>query len=83
MLAAGIGEAALRTLGENQLAELAREGVWKRIHGLLTRALEGTNFTLNFGVVQLKPALHQGEGLKTNLRDALPRTSKSTAGVLG
>lgn len=71
MLAAGIGEAAVQTLGDTQVKSLANEGVWTRIHGLLSRALEGTDFALHFGPVQLKSALRQGSSLKANLREAL------------
>lgn len=71
ILAGGIGEAAIELLGESQLEPLKREGVWNRIHGLLQRAFEGSSLSLGFGPVQLKAALHQGEGLKANLRQAL------------
>jgi len=71
MLAMGIGEAAERTLGEAQLGELANEGVLTRIHGRLAKAFEGSELSLKFGPVELKPALRSGAGLRANLREAL------------
>ncbi len=67
LLAAGIGEAAMETLGEAQLPSLAKQGVWERIGGSLQRLFSESQVSLNFAGVQLKPALYRGEGLKTQL----------------
>lgn len=71
ILAAGIGEAAMETLGEAQLPALARQGVWERIAGSLERLFKDSEVTLKFGPAQLKPALYKGGGLKSELQSAL------------
>jgi len=71
LLVAGIGEAALEVLGEDQLPGLAKVGVWSRITELLGGIFKDSGLSLRFGPVELKPALRQGEGLKVDLRAAL------------
>lgn len=71
LLVAGIGEAALETLGEAQLPTLAKVGVWPRISELLSGIFKESGLSLRFGPVELKPALRQGAGLKVDLRQAL------------
>ncbi|MCA9686990.1 MAG: hypothetical protein KC457_32790, partial [Myxococcales bacterium] len=61
----------LAVLGEAQLGSLARQGIWERLFDGLSRAFEGSELSLKFGPLALKPALRQGEGLKADLRAAL------------
>lgn len=71
LLAAGIGEAAMDTVGEAQLPALAKQGVWQRIAGTLEQLFKDSEVTLKFGPAQLKPALYRGEGLKSKLEQVL------------
>lgn len=71
LLAAGIGEAAMETLGEAQLPALAKQGVWERIGGSLERLIKASDLSFDFAGIQIKPALYRGEGLKAQLDQAL------------
>ncbi len=71
LLAAGIGEAALELVGETQLVELRKRGVWERISGSLKTLFSKSELVFKFGVADLKPALFQGAGLKQNLGELL------------
>lgn len=68
LLAAGIGEAATELLGDKQLDEAAKEGVWKRVIGSLERAFKATQLALKFGPIELRSALWQGESASANIR---------------
>ncbi|MBL4689658.1 MAG: AAA family ATPase [Nannocystaceae bacterium] len=75
LLAAGIGEAALRTLGENALPGLAKAGVWERVHERIRQTLGDQAVTFKLGIAELKPALRRGNSLRDQLRAALgPRS---------
>ncbi len=71
LLAAGIGEAALNTLGEKALPQLQKVGVWQRVHDRLRQALGDQAVTLKLGFADLKPALFEGKGLRDQLKHAL------------
>lgn len=71
LLAAGIGEAALETVGETQLQALAKQGVAERIWSSLERFFKDSEVSFKFGPAQLKPALYRGEGLKAKLEETL------------
>ncbi|MFV8750658.1 hypothetical protein ACNOYE_08900 [Nannocystaceae bacterium ST9] len=71
LLAAGIGEAAQALLGDKQLDEATKEGVWTRIRASLERAFKQTNLVLKFGPFELRSALWQGESASANLRKLL------------
>jgi hypothetical protein len=68
LLAAGIGEAARETLGENQLDDAAKEGVWKQIRQTIERVFSTTNLSLKFGPMELRAALWQGESAAASLQ---------------
>ncbi|MEX1362890.1 MAG: hypothetical protein AB1Z98_07180 [Nannocystaceae bacterium] len=71
LLAAGIGEAALRTIGEPALAKLQKVGVWERIHSRLRQLLGDEAITFKLGVADLRPALFKGKSLRDQLRASL------------
>jgi hypothetical protein len=71
LLAAGIGEAALETLGEQALPRLTKAGVWKRVHDLLRKALGSEAVTFKLGFADIKPALFEGKSLRDQLQRAL------------
>ncbi len=74
LLAAGIGETALETLGEQTLPRLRASGVWKRVHELLLRVLDDDGVTFKLGFADIKPALLEGRGLRDQLRRAMGPT---------
>lgn len=71
LLAAGIGEAAIETLGEQALPRLSKSGAWSRVHELLRKVIDDKAVTFKLGVVEIKPALFDGKGLRDQLRAAL------------
>lgn len=71
VLAAGIGEAALETLGDARLPALAKQGVWERISTSLSGFVENSKVSFTFAGIQLKPALYRGQGLKAQLEQVL------------
>jgi hypothetical protein len=70
LLVAGIGEAALESLGEQAFPKLQRGEIWKNIHERLRRLLDG-QVTFKLGIADIKPALFKGKGLRDQLREAL------------
>jgi hypothetical protein len=73
LLAAGIGEAALETLGDQSLPRLSKskDGAWARVHELLRKNLGAGAVTFKLGVVDIKPALFDGKSLRDQLRASL------------
>jgi hypothetical protein len=70
LLVAGIGEAALESLGEQALPKL-KKGIWESVHERLRHLLDG-HVTLKLGLLDIKPALFNGgTGLRDRLREAL------------
>ncbi|MEE9383106.1 MAG: hypothetical protein V3V08_06795 [Nannocystaceae bacterium] len=78
LLAAGIGEAALQTLGERALPRLAKVGVWESIHERIRQALGDQAVTFKLGVAEIRPALRKGNTLRYQLRTALGPRSDET-----
>lgn len=71
LLAAGIGEAALESLGEQALPRLRKVGVWENIHGRIRSMFDG-GVTFKLGIADIKPALFRGgTSLRDQLREAL------------
>lgn len=75
LLAAGIGEAALETLGEQALPRLSKAGVWKRVFDLLHKIIDDKAVTFKLGFADIKPALFEGKELRDQLRQALGQRS--------
>lgn len=72
LLAAGIGEAALETLGETTLAKARKNGIWSDIHGRIKRAIDTEAVKFKLGPFEIKPALFRGgTSLRDQLREAL------------
>ncbi len=72
LLAAGIGEAALETLGGNDLPALRKTGVWETIYSRIQKALADSSTTFKLGVADIKPALFRGSvSLRDRLREAM------------
>lgn len=65
LLTAGIGEAALETLGDTAFARLRKQSIWDRIYSRIEANAEAK---LNLGVADIKFALKRGG---TTLRDKL------------
>lgn len=68
LLAAGIGEACAEVLGEQQLDDAAREGIWARIKGTIERAFKQTQLSFKLGPMELRAALWQGDSAAQSLR---------------
>lgn len=70
LLVAGIGEAALESLGERAFPKLKKGEIWASVHERIRRLLDG-QVTLKLGIADIKPALFKGAGLRDQLREAL------------
>ncbi len=73
LLAAGIGDAAVETLGDQSLPRLSKgkNGALERVHELLKKTLGAGAVTFKLGVVDIKPALFEGKSLRDQLRASL------------
>lgn len=71
MLAAGIGEAALEQIGDKQVDDAAKIGVWERVKQGIERVYASTNLSLKLGPVELRAALNQGDSATANLAKLL------------
>lgn len=71
LLVAGIGEAALESLGERALPKLEKGEIWTSIHDRMRRLLDG-QVTFKLGIADIRPALFRGgTALRDQLREAL------------
>ncbi len=72
LLAAGIAEAALETLGETALQRAQETGIWANIHSRIKKVLGDEATTFKIGPLEIKAALFRGgTSLRDQLRDAL------------